>query len=232
MWDWPDEWPLWTSGLQEGFLNEETEVITEGRIWGNKPREDESLITWEDTEKRTLIVHSYHSIPASCLLFIPQNDQYHLNLSVHFVPLPQIVYKVQFKKAKRLEDWLNWLGLARVRQITPSVVAYAGQRGSSLFGLVDGIPPSIAHIFFLNPAGLHSSNKLRPVCTLGGRMSVQMDSLTTGGRCTPAVVSLGLHWDNKGTCTGATIHEFWHQLSPHHAVFAGQLPGFEWQQSF
>lgn len=143
------------------------------------------------------------------------------------------------RKAKRLEDWLNWLGLARERQIAPSVVAYAGQRGSSLFGLVDGIPPSIAHIFSLNPAGLHSSNKLRPVCTLGGRMSVRLDSLTTGGRCTTAVVSLGLHWDNKGTCGDATIDELCHHLSqvlspniPHHAVCSGELPGFEWQQSF
>lgn len=50
---------------------------------------------------------------------------------------------------------------------------------SSLFGLVDGIPPSIADIFFLNPAGLHCSDKLRPVSTLGSKRSMQLDSLTT-----------------------------------------------------
>lgn len=70
---------------------------------------------------------------------------------------------------------------------------YAGQRESSLFGLVDGIPPSIAHIFFLNPAGLHSSDKLRPADALGRRMSVQLGSLATDGRCPTAVASLGLH---------------------------------------
>lgn len=32
--DWPDEWPLWSSDLQEWFLDkEDTQVITEGRIW-------------------------------------------------------------------------------------------------------------------------------------------------------------------------------------------------------
>lgn len=69
---------------------------------------------------------------------------------------------------------------------------YAGHRESSLFGLVDGIPPSIARIFFLNPAGLHSSDKLGPADTLGGRMSVHLDSLATDWRCTTAVSSLGL----------------------------------------
>lgn len=62
-----------------------------------------------------------------------------------------------------------------------------------MFGLVDGIPPSIARIFFLNPAGLHCSDKLRPADALGRRMSAQLDSLATDGRCTTAVSSLGLH---------------------------------------
>lgn len=79
------------------------------------------------------------------------------------------------------------------------MVAYAGQRESSLFGLVDGIPPSIAHIFFLNPAGLHSLDKLRPVYPLGRRMPLQLDSLTTDGRFTTAVGSLELYCDYKGT---------------------------------
>lgn len=57
------------------------------------------------------------------------------------------------------------------------MVAYTGQKESSLFGLVDGIPPSIAHIFLLNLAGWHSSDKLRPVDALGGRMLVQLDSV-------------------------------------------------------
>lgn len=51
-----------------------------------------------------------------------------------------------------------------------------------MFGLVDGIPPSIARIFFLNPAGLHSSDKLGPADTLGRRTSVQLDSIATDGR--------------------------------------------------
>lgn len=41
--DWPDEWPRWSSDLQEGFLSEETHVITEGRIW--KAEEEPFWIT-------------------------------------------------------------------------------------------------------------------------------------------------------------------------------------------
>lgn len=104
---------------------------------------------------------------------------------------------------------IKLVGFAHDSQITPSVVAYAGQRESSLFGLVDGIPPSIAHIFFPNPAGLHSSNKLRPARALGGRMSAHSDSLTTEGKCTTAVGSLELCWDYKGAHSAPTFHEVW-----------------------
>lgn len=84
-------------------------------------------------------------------------------------------------------------GFAHISQIISSSVAYAGQRESGLFGLVGRIPPSIAHILFLYPAGLHSSDTLRPVNLLGSRMPVQMYSLATDGKCTPAVGSMELH---------------------------------------
>lgn len=70
---------------------------------------------------------------------------------------------------------------------------HAGQRESSVFGLVDSIPPSIACIFFLNLAGWHSLDKLRPAEALGRRMSAQLDLLATDGRCSFVVASLGLH---------------------------------------
>lgn len=80
----------------------------------------------------------------------------------------------------------------------------SGQRESGLFGLVDGVDgilPSIAHIFFLNLAGLHSSDKFRPVNTLGSRIPVHFYSPTTDGRCTTAVGSLELHRHYRGTAT-------------------------------
>ena len=45
-------------------------------------------------------------------------------------------------------------------------VAETGQRHSSVFGLVDDIPPTIAHIFELNPARLHISDKQGPARAL------------------------------------------------------------------
>lgn len=102
------------------------------------------------------------------------------------------MYKVQFEN-KIIWKPIKLVGFAHESQSASSVVAHAGQRKSSLFGLVDRILPSIAHIFFPNPAGLHSSDKLRPVCALGGRMPVQLDWLTTDGICTTAVGSLELY---------------------------------------
>ena len=55
------------------------------------------------------------------------------------------------------------VGFADNNRITPKGMLHTGEKESCLFGLVDGIPPPIAHIFFLDPAGLHSSDKLRPV---------------------------------------------------------------------
>lgn len=111
--------------MQDGFLDEDTQVMTEGRI----------------CKEMDVMRHQL-------FLFYNPLDCAHLKMT---------------------RDLIKPVGKATCDGINRS-------NESCLFGLVDGIPPSIAHIFSLNPAGLHSSDKLQPARWPAGKKAAQLDS--------------------------------------------------------
>lgn len=194
-WDGPDDWLWCTSELPAVFLNEETQVMTEGRIWKEKYGDGYLKIKcWSDLSRfitMQLYVETpfnFHSI--SFEMIITQLYFHHISglishvtMNIKSLNLSKIVFEFNLKTTW-FENCFNWF--ANREQIPPAVHKQIKVRAFCLV-LLMGFFPFIAHIFFLNLDGLHSLDKLELAC-------VQLDSLTA-----QAVPHWWLSWNYAGT---------------------------------
>ncbi len=169
----------------------------------------------------------------------------HLNLTVHFIPLQRQQCTKFNLKTKWFENWLNWLGLpVKVGSLPVWWHMQVKDRAVCLVLLMAFLPPLLTFSSWIRldciartSLGLYTL--LEEGCLCSWIHWLQMGDLPL----------LWVAWSYTvttiGTYSTATFHKLWQPKHPwplrhshwtcwghmQHLCF-GELPGFEWQQSF